>query len=131
MKAHVFVSASLAVLSGCSVAARSPETFRDDTSKILATKNDAIRACYDGVLKSAPNAEGRVTIKFEVETEQGKVSNVTVDNGNSTAPASVTDCVTKNIDGLTLVPPDSRKGQATWVYDFTAPLALIKGPNKT
>ncbi len=112
---------SLAVLSGCSFAARSPEMYREDTNKVLATKNEAIRACYDGVLRANPGAQGRVTVRFDVETEQGKVSNVTIDKANTTAPDPVPACVAKNIEGLTLAPPDSRKGEATWVYEFTVP----------
>ncbi len=131
MKFTGLVSVSLAVLSGCSVAARSPDMYRDETSKVLATKNEAIRACYDGVLQSNPNAQGRVTVRFDVETEQGRITNVTIDKANSTAPDSVYDCVAKNIQGLALVPPDARKGEGTWVYDFAAPRSAAKRPDKT
>jgi hypothetical protein len=62
-----------------------------------------------------------VTLRFEVETEQGKITNVTVDPANTTAPAPVTECVTRSIGGLGLSPPDGNKGEGTWTYEFVAP----------
>jgi hypothetical protein len=117
----VGVSAAVASLSGCGFAARSPEMYRDDTKAVLETKNNDIRACYDGVLKTAPGAAGKVTVKFEVETEQGKIVNVAVDKPNTTAPDPVAECVTKSITGLGISPPDKRVGQATFVWEFSAP----------
>jgi len=108
-------------LSACSFAARSPDMYRDDTGKALATKQDEIRACYDTVLKANPGAQGTVTVNFEVETEQGKISNVTVDKAKTTAPDPVSSCVTKSIEGLSITPPDARKGAGMWVYEFSAP----------
>jgi hypothetical protein len=125
------MAASVA-LSACSFAARSPDMYRDDTGKALATKQDEIRACYDGVLKSNPGAGGTVTVKFDVETEQGKISNVTVDKAKTTAPDPVSSCVTKSIEGLTIAPPDARKGEGMWVYEFSAPSAAAPPtPEKT
>ena len=121
MKTPLLIFVSLAAVSGCSFAARSPEMYRDDTKAVLEKKNDAIRACYDGVLKSTPTAQGRVTVKFDVAEDTGKIGNVTVDRTQTTAPDPVSDCVVKNIDGLTIDPPDQRKGEAMWVYDFAAP----------
>jgi hypothetical protein len=127
-KATLLVSASLAVLAGCSVAARSPDMYRDDMKAVLEKKNDDIRACYDGVLKGTPGAAGKVTVRFDVLTDTGKVTNVSVDKANSTAPDPVGECVTKAIDGLTLSPADVRKGEGTWVYEFTAPPAPASAP---
>ena len=120
-KASILIPLSLAMLSGCSFAMRSADTYRDDTGKVLATKNDDIRSCYDGVLKSTPGAQGKVTVKFDVDTAQGKITAVTVDKANTTAPDPVAECVTKSITGLVLAPPDHRKGVAVWVYEFTSP----------
>lgn len=103
---------------GCGFAARSPDMYRDDTKAVLESKNNDIKACYDGILKTTPGAGGKVTINFEVETEAGKIVNVVVDKANTTAPAPVQECVTKSLNGLALAPPDKRLGQATWVYDF-------------
>jgi len=112
---------SLAALAGCSFAARSPEMYARDTEAVLATKTDAIRACYDGVLKTAPTAGGTVAITFDVETHAGRIVNVAVSQGNTTAPAPVVSCVTQGLDGLALNPPDSRVGKASWTYHFTPP----------
>ena len=120
MKATLLLVSSLA-LGACSFAARSPEMYRDDTAKALATKNGEIQACYDGVLKGNPSAAGKVTVKFDVETESGKISHVTVDKTQTTAPDPVADCVMRGIEGLTLTPADQRKGEGTWAYDFQAP----------
>jgi hypothetical protein len=114
------------VLAGCAVGARSPDAYRDDTKKVLDTKNADIRACYDQVLKEDPSAHGTVTVKFDVETDQGAIGNVSVDATHTTAPAPVAECVTKSLPGLTIAPPDARTGAATWVYEFSAPPAPPK-----
>ena len=125
MKIVLLTIASLAV--GCGFAARSPEMYRDDTKAVLDTKSNDIRACYDGVLKTTPGAAGRVTVKFDVENEQGKIVNVQVDKANTTAPPELADCVTKSIPGLGLTPPDARLGQATFTWEFAvAPAGASK-----
>lgn len=112
---------SLASLAGCSFAARSPEMYRDETKTQLESKSNDIRACYDAVLKGTPGAQGTVTVKFDVETEQGKIVNIAVDPANTTAPPPVAECVTNAINGLGITPPDSNTGQATFTWQFTAP----------
>ena len=62
-----------------------------------------------------------MTVKFEVETEQGKIVNVAVDKAGTTAPDAVAECVTKSINGLAIAPPDKRMGQASFVWEFSAP----------
>jgi hypothetical protein len=121
MKTTLLIAASLATLAGCSAAVRSPEMYRDDTSKVLESKQGEIRACYDAVLKGTPGVSGKVTVNFDVETEGGKIQNVTVDKANTTAPDAVGDCVKKSIEGLAISPPDARLGKATYVYEFSAP----------
>ncbi|HMI83463.1 MAG TPA: AgmX/PglI C-terminal domain-containing protein [Polyangiaceae bacterium] len=130
MKSTLLLAACFAV-GACSFAARSPEMYRDDTGRALATKQEEIRACYDGVLKGNPSAGGTVAVKFDVETESGKISHVTVDKTKTTAPDPVAECVMRSIDGLTLAPPDQRKGEGTWVYDFQAPPPAAATPEKT
>ncbi len=107
--------------TGCGAAARSPDMYRDDTKAELTKKNDEIKACYDGVLKTTPSAQGKVTVKFDVATETGKLSNVSVDKANTSAPDAVATCVTRSIDGVTLKPADGNKGEGTWVYEFVSP----------
>lgn len=121
MKTILTIAAVTVLTSGCGFAARSPEMYRDDTKAVLDTKSNDIRACYDGVLKATPGVGGKVTVKFEVETEQGKIVNVAVDKPNTTAPDPVAECVTKSITGLGITPPDKRVGQATFVWEFSAP----------
>jgi len=132
MKTTLLISASLLAIAGCSFAARSPEMYRDETTKALEPKNNDIRACYNGVLKSTPGAAGKVTVKFDVAEDgaegAGKVTNVTVDKANTTAPDAVAECVTKNIAGAgPLNPADKRKGQASYVYEFSAPPVASMG----
>lgn len=117
----VILTASLSVLAGCSFAARSPEMYRDDTQKVLETKHAEIRACYDEILKGTPGVGGKVTVKFEVAEETGKIQNVVVDQPTTTAPPAVGECVRKHIEGLELAPPDARLGQASFEYDFSQP----------
>lgn len=117
----ILIATIVATVSGCGFAARSPEMYRDDTKAVLETKNNDIRACYDGVLATTPNVGGKVTVKFEVENEHGKIQKVTVDKPNTTAPDAVADCVTKNINGLGLNPPDARLGEGTFTWEFSAP----------
>jgi hypothetical protein len=132
MKTTLIVSASLLAVAGCSFAARSPEMYRDETTKALEAKNNDVRACYDGVLKGTPGAAGKVTVNFDVakdgEQGAGTVVNVRVDKANTTAPDAVSDCVTKTIAGAgPLNPPDARQGQATYVYEFAAPPTAAMG----
>lgn len=126
MKTTLLIAAALAAVTGCSFAARSPEMYRDETKAVLETKNNDIRACYDGVLKGTPGAAGKVAVTFDVaedgEKDAGKIVNVQVDKANTTAPEAVSECVTKTIAGAgPLSPADKRKGQATFHYEFSAP----------
>ncbi|MBN9165964.1 MAG: hypothetical protein BGO98_07885 [Myxococcales bacterium 68-20] len=128
MKKTALLTASLALASLVGCAYRSPEMYRDDTTKVLETKQNDIRACYDDVLKGTPGAGGTVTVKFEIETENGKIQNVIVDKPSSTAPDAVGECVKKNIEGLAINPPDKRLGQATYVYQFSVPASPGAAP---
>jgi hypothetical protein len=119
MKRPLTVFAFGVLVVGC--AYRSPEMYRDDTTKVLASKQNDIRQCYDDILKGSPGLGGKVTVNFEVETENGKIQNVVVDKANTTAPPELGECVKKNIEGLTINPPDKRTGQATYVYEFAQP----------
>jgi hypothetical protein len=128
MKTTLLIAASLATTALVGCAYRSPEMYRDDTTKVLETKQADIRACYDDVLKGTPGAGGKVTVKFEVETEGGKIQNVTVDKPATTAPDVLGDCVKKSIEGLVIAPPDKRLGQATYVYEFAVPASPGAAP---
>lgn len=105
---------------GCSFAVRSPEMYRDDTAALLATRNEQIKACYDAELARNPGAEGKVTVKFLVLEDSGRITDVVVDRENTTASDEVASCVVNSIDGLVLTPPDERKGKAKFVWEFTS-----------
>jgi hypothetical protein len=113
----VLLGASLSSM-GCTFYARSQKDYRDDTAKVLSSKNDELDTCYDGVLKTTPTAAGKVTVQFSVEEKTGKIVDVKADPAKTTAPQALTDCVTTAITGLVLAPPDQRKGLATFEYDF-------------
>lgn len=123
MNKKLFSLVTFAALTGCGFAARSPEMYRDDTQKVLETKSADIKACYDGILHGKPGVGGKVTVKFEVEEDTGKLKNVTVDQASSNAPPEVGECVKKSLEGLAINPPDARLGQAAFVYEFSQPPA--------
>jgi hypothetical protein len=104
--------------AACSFTARSPEDYRDATQAVLATKSPAMQSCYNTVLQSTNNAAGTVVVSFTVENSTGKIMSPTVDATKSTAPAAVQSCVTTNLAGLVIQPPDARDGQATFTWDF-------------
>jgi hypothetical protein len=112
--------ALLASVTGCSFYARSPEDYRDATQALLDTKAQDIKVCYDAALKGEKELQGRVTVQFTVEAETGKIKDVKTDPAGTTAPETLSMCVTNAINGLALTPPDKRDGVATWVYDFSA-----------
>jgi hypothetical protein len=120
--AVVVVAIPLSV-SACSRAARSPDAYRDDTAALLETTHEAVRTCYDDVLKRQPGAQGTVAVRFKVAEDSGRLVDVAVDPAGTTAPPPVAQCVTSHIDGLTLMPADIREGQATFVWLFKAPPA--------
>ncbi len=108
-------------IAGCSFHARSPAQYRDDTSSLLATKSAELNACYDNALKVTPGLSGKVTVHFVVEKKTGKIMNVAADPSRTTAPPPLIDCVVSSINGLVLIPPDQREGDATFEYEFVRP----------
>ena len=101
--------------SGCSVAVRDANTYRDDVNKLLETKNGDVKACYDTLLKSNKELNGKVTVRFTVEHKTGAFKDIKTDG-----PAELGTCVSTALTGLTLSPPDDgHAGDATFVYDFT------------
>jgi TonB family protein len=103
--------------SGCSFHARDASSYRKDTRALLSTKDPDIKSCYDAELKKDSKIAGTVVVKFKVEKETGKITDVKVDN-DSNAPESLSKCVVQAIDGLALQPPDARDGDATFRWEF-------------
>ena len=112
--------ALVAVIStmGCSFAVRDAETYRKDTEALLETRSGAIKACYDETLKTDPTAQGRVTVRFTVEKETGNLTAIQVDPAGTTAPETLSQCVTTALGGLVLTPADQQDGLATFTYEF-------------
>ncbi|HEY8078953.1 MAG TPA: hypothetical protein VIF62_32700 [Labilithrix sp.] len=128
MNKTILIAASLFALSGCGggFAVRNTEMFQKDTLPIVHSKDGDILACYDGVLKTSPGAQGHVTVHWTIpkkdEPGGGTLTNVAVDPASTTAPPPVADCVTKNITGIgTLSPKDENEGQGTGEWEFHAP----------
>ncbi len=114
---------------GCSFHARSPEKYEQDTRAVLESNAATLKACYDGVLRNDPNAGGNVVVRFDVQEKTGAITQVAIDETQSTAPQPVSDCVYQSLQGLVLEPPDARLGKATFSYEFTiAPPAPAAPP---
>jgi len=111
---------------GCSgsFAIRDANTYRKDTRKLLSTKNDAIKACYDKELEKIEKAKkrkkvkGKVVVKFTVAEDTGLITDAKIDEQETNAPASLSECVLSAIDGLALEPPDEYPGMATFTWKF-------------
>ena len=108
----------VASAAACGGTARGLEAYRDDTGKLLETRNAQLQSCYSDALKSDAKLSGTITVQFVVENKTGMISRPSVDQSKSTAPPVLGDCVVKAIDGLTLAPPDRQEGRATFVYEF-------------
>lgn len=129
IRRNTIVLGALAAVSlfsvGCTFYARSPQQYRDDTAKVLESKNAEINTCYDAVLKTTPAASGKVTVTFTVEEKTGKIIDTKAEPARTTAAQPLIDCVVNALNGLMLQPPDQRKGNATFEYDFSAPAAPV------
>jgi hypothetical protein len=108
---------TLVVVSACATA-RSPTQYREDTHSLLYKSSTRLETCYAKALAVNPNANGTIMIHFIVEPRTGNIVKPTVDTERSTAPQELAFCVLEAVDGLTLTPPDSREGRATFVYAF-------------
>jgi outer membrane biosynthesis protein TonB len=109
----------LAALSGSTACAvRSPEMYREDTRKLLNTKQSVLTACYDAELQTHPEATGKVIVHFTVERDTGRVVNPRIDDLLSTPNRTLRGCVLDAMRDLVLTPPDDRNGEATFTWEF-------------
>lgn len=106
-----------ACAAGCGTA-RSIDAYRSDTEKLLQTRSDQIKSCYDAALKNDRNLAGTVAVKFVVGRDTGVISQAAIDAAKTTAPAALGQCVLHAVDGLKLDPGDRNDGDATFVYEF-------------
>jgi len=123
MNMEVLMKSKLALgfvvaLSACSATKRSPQMYRADTQKVLESRMGQIESCYAEALKADAKVGGMVTVKFVVEKKTGKLTNVTVDPGQSAAPEPVLLCVVSSLNGLALAPADANEGQATFAFEL-------------
>ena len=98
--------------------ARGPARYRDDTRAVLETRNEQIKACYDGRLKSDKDAAGVVVVKFTVQKETGEFTNIELVEDQTTAGERLSACVLEAVQGLKLEPADERDGLATFTWEF-------------
>jgi len=114
-KSFLLIGFALAAMTGCSVAVRDADHYRDDVAKVMATKDADVKACYDSALKSNKTLAGKVTVHFTVEHKTGVFKDIKTDG-----PAELGTCVSSALNGLVLQPPDDgHAGDATYVYEFT------------
>ena len=117
---HLALLALAVTAVGCSVAARDPNMYAQDTQKVLESRSGAIKTCYDELLKTDKNISGNVTVKFMVKTETGDLTDIKVDPAGTTAPEALSQCVVTSLQGLKLNPPDAQEGLATFAWSFQA-----------
>jgi hypothetical protein len=121
MKTSIAFLVIAALASGCTFIARDTETYKQETRKVLETKNSAIVGCYDQALAANPSQSGNVVVTFIVEKKTGNITNVSADPNQSTAPEALQTCVVTALEGLVLDPADQREGQATFTWTFSPP----------
>lgn len=103
---------------GCSFYARSPAEYSQETTKLLETKSEQLKSCYDEVLEKESGAHGVVAVDFRVEAKTGAILEPTVDKAKTTASEPLQQCVLSVMEGLKLDPPDQREGKASFSYNF-------------
>ncbi len=103
---------------GCSYYARSAEDYQKETTELLSSKSDELKACYDDVLKKKKKASGVVAVDFTVEAKTGAILDPTINEEKTTAPKKLQQCVLTAMEGLALDPPDQRTGVASFTYEF-------------
>lgn len=115
MKSALLLGAILAA-HGCAV--RNPQTYREDTRRLLDGKRAILSACYDAELQTHPQVTGKVIVRFTVERDTGKLVNPHIDDLLSTPNRTLRGCVLDALQGLILTPPDERNGDATFTWEF-------------
>lgn len=106
-----------ALAAGCGTA-RDVDAYRSDTEKLLQTRGNQVKSCYDEALKTDRTLAGTVAVSFVVEKDTGAISKPTIDQAKTTAPPTLGQCVLHAVEGLKLDPGDRNEGHATFVYDF-------------
>jgi len=110
--------AILFALAACGGTARGLEAYRNDTQRMLETRNGQLQVCYDEALKADAKATGTVAVQFVVAEKTGEVTKATIDPKRTTASQALGACVLKAVAGLKLDPGDKNEGRATFLYEF-------------
>jgi hypothetical protein len=118
MHSRLALFGAFVFIAACSAHVRSPETYRNDTQRVLETRNARVKSCYDEALAADANVSGVVTVRFIVEKKTGTFTKATIDPTKSTATEPLVLCVLNAVNGLKLEPPDKNEGQATFVYEL-------------
>ncbi|WP_181234563.1 hypothetical protein [Enhygromyxa salina] len=109
----------LSALSGCVMWMRDADFYSAELTELLETHDEVIEACYDRYLaEHDPKAAGQVVVAFDVTKRTGELTNITLDDQQSTAPEPLAACVTDQIAQMPLDPPDAKPAHAqiTWVF---------------
>ncbi|HKP56453.1 MAG TPA: AgmX/PglI C-terminal domain-containing protein [Polyangiales bacterium] len=107
-------------LAATACAVRDGAMYRDDTRKLLETKQSELRQCYDAELQKDPKAGGKVVVSFTIQKDTGVLINPKIDDLQSTPNRTLRRCVVDSLKGLTLEPADERDGEGTFTWQFQA-----------
>jgi hypothetical protein len=116
MTRHLLL-AVIACNAACGGKARKPDMYREDTEKLLTTRNDQLKRCYEDALKNDPKLTGTVKVEFMIEKKTGAIKKPQVVPATAT-PSALGLCVLQALDGLKLQPADRHEGRATFEYAF-------------
>lgn len=113
----MIMGVSLAACSA-SLAVRDATSYQADTRTVLMSHNNQVKACYDQALAQDQSTTGTVVVNFKVKAESGDIYDTEVNQDETTAPTSLSQCVLRTLDGLKLDPPDKNEGHASFRWDF-------------
>ncbi len=122
MKAREMAAALACALliSACGggLAKRGENKYRSDTRALLTAQNSEVQQCYDKALSQDPAAAGVVVVDFTVKAKTGAIVDSAIDKAETTAPASLSDCILATVNGLSLAPADKNDGRASFRWEF-------------
>lgn len=133
MKTSILASLSLVPALVACVGGRTPETYQSDVTKLIATKNDQVVACYAAALKDNPSVAGNVTLRFrlnyagEVHVNEPRALDLGIVHNKTTVPLPLAECTLKAIREIKLAPPD-KMAEVLWTWKFApdqAPSATL------
>lgn len=81
---------------------------------VFKKRKSAIRSCYEETLRSKPDAEGKVKIRFTIGPA-GRITEITVVE-NSTGSEKLSDCIQRKVKGWRFDKPEN--GSVTYTYPF-------------